>query len=112
LPLPGPPANVTVWEALSSFVHVTVVPAWTVRSAGAKAKSLIVAADAYFPPLGADGAAVGAALGAALGLAVDPEHAAGDAGQERCCDQAQPSHVRASSAVPRLRIVAPGTCWR
>ncbi len=49
----GPPAwNVTVWGAASPFVHVTVVPTLTSRSAGTKANPAMstVAPDATLAP--------------------------------------------------------------
>lgn len=86
--LNAPPSAVTVWATLSLFVQVTLVPAFTIRLCGLKAKFVM---ETLFPPLvGAVVAvgvgavvevAVGAVVGAAVGvevLAVDeaPPHAA------------------------------------
>jgi hypothetical protein len=64
-PLPVPSANVTVWAAPSSFVHVTVLPGATVAVPGANAKSLIATADGP----AAAGLAGAAALAGAATLA-------------------------------------------
>jgi hypothetical protein len=57
--LKAPASATMVWDAGSLFVHVTVDPVLTVRSAGLNAKPEIV--TAFPPPDGAGVAAAGAA---------------------------------------------------